>query len=329
MAIPSIQQLASLALVSPAQQDMLAHEIRGLDQAINGKRSMHDPLAPFQDGDPIDMSLFDRGARETPDVPVPDINVLRDQLARNKDTLTRGLPPEFSPQQKNQLWQLAKELREQVRHGMPSSEQLERPTQENLDVFMRHQERTMAKQLALRNIIRILDPRDETVVLESLRPVEPSRINWQEYYGRFDDIYMSSQADLERELTALDEETYQKYLTLRLKGIETPKLLMRTLNLSQGVFEACKLRLERELAAFDLEDEAPVPTRRSTNGTQEAYTPTEAKRVLSYARRHPDAALKDVARMCKVSHTKARAILATRPAPAEEPMDLAAFAASA
>jgi hypothetical protein len=254
--------------------------------------------------------------------------VLRDQLARNQETLKRGLPPEFSPQQKNQLWQLAKDLRERVRHGMPSCEQLERPTQENLDVFMRHQARTIQEQLALRNIIRILDPRDETVVLESLRPVEPSRVNWSEYYGKFDDIYMTTQADLEREIQALDEETYQRFLTLRLKGIETPKLLMSRLNLSQGVFEACKLRLERELAAIEVAAEGAEPAS-TAQAFRAGFTAAEAKRVLSYARRHADADVKAVAQACKVSQTKARAILATRPEPVEAPTDLAAFAASA
>jgi len=169
------------------------------------------------------------------------------------------------------------------------------------------------------------------VVLESLRPVEPSRVNWSEYYGRFDEIYMSTQADLDREITALDEDTYQKFLTLRLKGIDTPKLLMRTLNVAQGVYEACRLRLERDLATVDVveDEEVPAVTPPATNGHHPGYTATEAKRVLSWVQRHPDAPLKDVSRVCKVSQTKARAILATRPAPAEEATDLAAFAASA
>ena len=241
---PTVAELATMALLNPAQRETISREAAGLDRVLHGKSSMHGEVAEG-------MSLFEAGAKER-NPHIVDPQVVRDMHERNVKTLRDGSAPDYSPQQKNQLWHLAKRLRDEIKPGMPSYEQLERPTQENIDVFRIHEERTIKKQLALRNIHRILDTNDETVVLETLRPTTPSHVNWEEYYGNFDKIFFSDDQELAYQIQTLDDDTYLGFLRLKAQGVTTPKLIIRELNLSQAAYEACMHRLQEELGAREL-----------------------------------------------------------------------------
>lgn len=244
---PTVADLATMALLNPMQREMITREAESLDRVLHGKGSMHGGVTEG-------MSLFEAGSKEVnPHIVEPTI--LRDMHTRNMKTLHDGSAADYSPQQKNQLWQLAKQLREKIRRGMPSYEQLERPTQENMDVFRIHQDRTIQAQLALRNIHRILDHHDETVVLETLRPTMPSHVDWEEYYGNFDKIFFSESQELAYQIQTLDDDTYLGFLRLKAQGVTTAKLIIRELNLSQACYEACMHRLAEELGARKLLDE--------------------------------------------------------------------------
>ena len=254
----TIAKLASMALMGPMQVEMVQREMRGIDNALHGQAAGLYEAGRNEDMLAADMSLLVRGERERAEIPVPDAAILRDMHARNKETLQMGTPPPLTQLEKNKLWKMVKEWRSVIQRGMPSYDQLERPTQENLDVFMRHESATMKHQLAFRNAMRMLDHENETVFLESLRPTTPSHIDWDAYYAGFEKLHFSDEAELRLQIDHLDEDVYLAYLRLRAQGVETPKLIMRTLNLSQTVYEACKVRLETEMAEVQLVDEDAV-----------------------------------------------------------------------
>lgn len=276
----TLAALASMALLAPAQAEMVQREMRSVDEALHGR-----PLSRYEgitaaelDMSAADMTLLRRSESENrAEVQVPDPAVLRDMYQRNQETLRMGTGPALSVHDKNRLWKLAKDWKETIRRGMPSYEQLERPTQENLDVFMTHEQKTMKHQLAFRNAMRLLDRENETVFIESLRPTTPSHIDWDSYYRGFEKVYFSDEAERQLQVESLDDDVYLAYLRLRAQGVETPKLIMRTLNLSQVVYEACKMRLDdemREVHVVSDEDDAPPKGKKSRTEAESAPVTT-------------------------------------------------------
>lgn len=290
---PTVQELSKMSILNPAQREMLSRETSTLDRAINGRASM-DGQSP--DG----MSLFEAGSREGQSFRgleihaphLPDANILQEQLVRNRKTLKDNSAPvdkdgsSYSPQQKNQLWRMAKALRDKIKEnrGLLSYDQLERPTIENTDAFRLGEERTINDQLALRNIHRILDPHDETVILETLRPTTAVHVDWESYWGNYEKIFFSEASELDRQIATLDDDTYLGFLKLKAMGVTSPKLIMRELNLTQAAYEACMVRLKEELGARQLLDvgneadedhEAPVAALESDDGEQEVLSKAE------------------------------------------------------
>lgn len=268
--LPTIADLATMALMSPSQRDHVQTEIDALESALGGV-SMHG--VRLEDASGQNLHLLTKGGGEGQrsgqflpvTVPVPDAAVLREQLRRNRETLQKGSPPEYSHAQKNRLWEMAKALRAEIPEGMPSHDQLWRPSQDNVDLFMRHQDATIQQQLALRNIMRILDGQDETVVLEAIRPHEPSRLNSRLYWGNFEKIYMTTAAEREQVIHDMAPAIYQRFLLLHARGIDAPKLIMQDLGISLVVYEACREQMEADFALLPVhtggvEDDEPEPT---------------------------------------------------------------------
>ena len=230
--VPTIQDLAKLSLLNPSQREKLETEIESLERGLKGFS---------MDGDGDQMPMF-----PDPRFPFPDRAVLQESLRRNQQTLAKGTPPDYTTSQKNGLFVDYKRWVEEYREGMPSSDQMERPTWENVQLHMRHEQRNVERGPAIKAATKVLDTDLEDFSLEALRPSQPSSINYRALMDGMDHQVWTEGQELERALEDLDESQYAEFLKLRAYGIETPKLIQRTAHLSQAQYDACMHRFQAE-----------------------------------------------------------------------------------
>ena len=247
--VPSLTDLASMHLLNPRQREKIESEVDNARLGLQG-RSM------FAGEDGTHTPL-DRDGRSL----VPDAAILRESIRRDELTIAKGMPPDYTGWQKNQLLAKIKGWSEDIRVNMPSHDQMERPTWANIQMHMQHEEHNLAKIMAWRNGMRILDPQMEDISAEMLRPVQASFVNYQQYLAGMDHIEWTEAQQLEQEVADLDESQYLEFLKLRAMGVQTPKLIQRKTGLSQSQYEACVRRLTLEMGEEELlegmEDEKP------------------------------------------------------------------------
>lgn len=296
MAIPTTADLAKLHLLNPVQRETLEQEIRSAERALHG------------------MSMDGENVPLTPDprFPHPDPAIQRVALERDKETLRIGTAPEYSGYEKNKIYQQAKQLMEEVREGMPSHDQMERATYENVELHMRWEERNVHKIPALKAALRILDP-ERDISIEMFRPDKPAPTNYKAYLEGFDLATWTAEQELQAELEGLDDQTYLEFLKMKALGIETPKLIQRKMGISLSTYEACVLRLENAKALMtDEEEERPTP--RVPARPKKVPDDPEAKdlyRVKLWLANHPDEArdVRVIAYAIKIAQPRVAAAL--------------------
>ena len=84
--VPTMQELAKLALLNPSQREKLETEIESLERGLRGF-SMEG-----EGGE--QMPMF-----SDPRFPIPDPAILRESLRRNQQTLVKGTAPDYTSSQ--------------------------------------------------------------------------------------------------------------------------------------------------------------------------------------------------------------------------------------
>ena len=274
--VPTMQDLARLALLNPSQREKLETDNASLDRGLKGL-SMESA-----DGEQMPMMA-------DPRFPIPDPALLRESRRRNQQTLDKGTAPDYTGAQKNGLWAACQEWIKDYREGLPSSDQMERATWENIQLHMRHEDRNKHRGPAIKNARRVLYPEEEDFALESLRPANPTRTNYLALMEGHDRQVWTDAKDLERAMEALDDSQYAEFLRLRALGIETPKLIQRTAHLSQAQYEACVQRLQAE----------PRPTLAEEEDEGDTQIPTSQPAQRGRPRKHDGTpTVEDITRVC-------------------------------
>ena len=251
--IPTLQEMATLALLNPSQREKLETENATLDRGLKG-------FSMESDGEPLMMTA-------DPRFPIPDPAILRESRRRNQQTLDKGTAPAYTGAQKNGLFAQYKEWVREYQEGFPSSDQMERATWEHIQLHTRHEERNKARGPAIMNTRKTLYPEEEGFSLEALRPANPTRTNYLALMDGHDRHVWTDAKDLERALEDLDDSQYAEFLRLRALGVETPKLIQRTAHLSQAQYDACMQRWRDEPRPA-LEDEGDEESEPETPGPQ-------------------------------------------------------------
>lgn len=275
----SMQELARMALLSPRQRELVQTDIDHIEGALYG-RSMHD-ASEVLGGTRLAGSLAP--------IPVPEPELLREHLARDRETLARGTGPELSGLQKDRMWKKVKEEVAKYREGLLADSQMQQATAANVEQFMRHEETNKERAFGIRNAMMLLDPTNEALSLEVWRPQDPIRVDWKAYFERFDAIQWSDATERTIAERELDEDTYNAYLRLRAAGMKTQKLIERRLNISRAVFEACEARLKAESAEL-IAGSAPVEEENEEeekdNGDYSEEYSIYGEQIITYLLKH-------------------------------------------
>jgi len=263
------QLTESKTLLTPRQQEIVQRSIKTLERALNQQ------AMPFEGGDAVAARYVPEGtvAREVHPfnvVNVPEPELLRRTLEEAKKTFQRGMAPPLSGAAKNTLYRWYKEDAEMYQEGMPSTDQMWRPTWQNLQQYMAHKAANRARAHRLQTIRRVLDPHDEMFHLEGFRPDKPTPFNLKAFGAGFDQVQWTEEQELQLRMQELDDETYYQFLQLKARGVDTPKLLQRQLGIDQGVYDACMARLATVTVALGTaetaEPLAPTVTAPSSAG---------------------------------------------------------------
>ena len=240
--VPTVAELADMHLMNPTQRESIQGEIRNAEAGLRGFSMLGN--------DQVALAMDAR-------FPQPDTAGLRESIKRDSETLQRGTAPEYNGYQKNKIFETVKTLSEDIREGMPSHDQMEKATYENVELHMRWEEMKQRKVEAWRAGMRILDPDHEHLSAEILRPDRPTPMNYKAYLAGYEQARWTQEHELEAEMEELDDETYLEFLKLKAQGISTAKLIQRKIGLSQARYEACMARLENAKTEMD-EGEAAI-----------------------------------------------------------------------
>lgn len=238
--------LSQLTIASQDQMTQIENEIHRLQSAIAGK-SMYaaDPLAsPVAQEPNLAPAYMDGG-----DVALPDIDLMMRNLQADQETLKVNSPPDLTGTEKNALYQYYKEMSRRYAEGLLSHGQMREATSSNVEQFMLHQQQYAEVGMALRNVIRILDP-SEPFSIDALRPTQPNYRNMAAWYEKFDQIKWGDEQEIELQRRNIDDQTYHPFVVLQARGVDK-SVIMQKLSMSQVLYEACMARLKDEIQELE------------------------------------------------------------------------------
>ena len=249
----TIPALAKKTYMRPAQRDQLRSSVRSLENQLRG-------ISDFPGALPGD-TLPSGGQTDR----VIDVEVVRENLERDRLALERGTPPKLSGKGLRDAISLEKKLRMMIPEGMPSDEQMNDPTAKNVETHMAWQGHNKERILAWRTLRKLIDPSNDNpnfTSVEIFRPVKPSYVDWGRYWKNFPDF----SEDVEDQLAEIDDS-----LIMQIAGYVTlgwaARSIQRKLNISQDQYrlglKAIK-EMRKKTEADDVEVEAidldPFPT---------------------------------------------------------------------
>ena len=298
---PTEAKIAAMHLVNPSQREQIEAEIRTAESGLN-RRSMY----TAEDRDQVDMRDVHTS---DPRFPSADPAILRESIARDRETLRRGLPPDYSGYQKNQIWEMVQAAQKKIQEGMPTQEQMEMPTYANVQHFIQHEEYTSTAQQVYMNGLRILDQASESIAVEGLRPSKASALNIKAWELGHSKITWTPEEQLADELSRLDDSVYLAVLQLQLGGIKTPKLLQAKLGISQATYEACMVRLAESTAGVAPDHEARSASTSAKSNGKVVDPANDAAKVRTYLEKHGARPVNSMALHLKMSRARIEAAL--------------------
>lgn len=271
------QLVTTSALMTPRQRELVQDDIKVLERALRGE-----PM-PYYGNDPIAQQYRPDGTPlQSPplghvlvhrDLPVPNRAELERNYAASQATLAKGGTPGLSGAAKNQIYEWYKAESEEYQRGMPSHEQLWKPTWHNLELYRRHKAVNRARAKFLQNAHYILDPQDDVFHLESLRPEKPTPYNGHAFRAGYEQLQWSTEQEMALQIAELDDETYYQFLQYKAQGITSEKLYIEKIGMTRQQYEACKARLAASAVGMaEAEAEQPAPP---SNGNGHVPAPSK------------------------------------------------------
>ena len=199
------EHLAKQVYLAPQKREQIKGNIQALEWALRG-RSMY-------------------GGMDMPrDVPImgytpPEPEILRESVARDRALLEASTPPNLSNLEKNRLYRRLKDLDAAITHDMPTYDMMEVAHMNNVEHHMAWEKAHKKGILERRNILRILDPENDSpffTSVEQLRTATPPKGNPRRYSQAFD--YIEFQEQTEEELQVIDDTSYGHFLELKCAG---------------------------------------------------------------------------------------------------------------
>lgn len=227
----NILALAKRTYLKPAQRDSLRRSIRQQESMLHLAQSP-------------DLSAALPGGTAV------DVDVLRQNLSRDQEALDRGTPPELSQTQQRKLFAALRQLKEEFTHGMPSVEQMERPTAQNIDAYMHWSAEHKNRVLAYKTIVRMLQPDNDEPNLtniERYRPTQPSYVSFEDYWKNFPDF----EQDIQDEMATVDATTVHEVALYYTAGWAEANIL-RKLAITKDQYRLALQQIKRR--AENLED---------------------------------------------------------------------------
>lgn len=221
----SVAELAKKTYLIPAQRQQIEESVAHLNFMI------HDP--------------------ETREVAVPNTDRLVSNLRREEQMLEEGTPPEYDPLTRNKLNRLRLKLEEDIQRGMPTSDMMEKPTPNNVDLHIWWERENVQRVAAWKAICRTLDPHNiepNFTNIARLRPSTPPSINPRKYWQNFDAVSWQEGIDQSLYQDELDDDVYHTFLELKL--LDWTKVgICKELALTPALYEAAMQRLRASKAA--------------------------------------------------------------------------------
>lgn len=251
---PTVLDLAKMALMSPSQRHAINRQID------NNRRALHGSSMNYEGVTDQDMLARLRDSQEVHHVRHPEPDILRRSIDLDTKMRDAGTAPDYPGYTKNAIYKMYKEdLIPKWRDGLLTAEQMNQPTELHIRQFLRHQNQRKRFGLAARTAHRIFAPDDEDFSLELLRPETPRRVDPTAFFANYDEMTWANEQEHALANRDLDPETYMAFLTLKAQGVNTPRLIQRTLGISQALYEVCLQRLKDEAAQVALEDGEEEP----------------------------------------------------------------------
>ena len=281
-------------LMTPRQREIVERDRKNLQHALQGQ-----PM-PFYGGDP--QGEFRPGSevpspqgtvRVLRDTPMPDRELLQRNYEECNNTLKQGTVPDLSGAAKNTLFQWYKEELPKFQEGMPSHDQMWRPTWQNLQHYQLHRSANIRRGKLLTNIRRTLDPQDEMFHLEGFRPDKPTPFNGQAFREGWDGIQWDDPTEMALQVEELDDATYYAFVELKTQGITTQRLFETKLGITPQLYRACEARLARAVEAYELHAMQGGEAEEDDESTQLAFVeePVQKKAPARVGRRNPETGL--------------------------------------
>ena len=250
-----VEILAKESYLKPAQREELQENIRRDEAYLHGRAANGQPLAMV------------------PGIPIPDIDMVRENMARDSAMLEAGTPPKLTPLQIRQHMRRLDELDTEITPGMPSIDQMQRPLGPNIDMCIAHERVNKVRVLARKTILSRLDPENDEPNFRSkelLRTNDPPTVDLRQYWRNYELIKWQKEAAVEVEDLPLDEETFLKFCQFKAADW-SPKLIKRELALSEAQYAQAMTRLQglQPTMGADADEDGPPPapvTRAEANG---------------------------------------------------------------
>ena len=177
----------------------------------------------------------------------PEPEILRDSLEKEQQLLQASTPPALSAIEKNKLYRRLKDLDETITHDMPTYDMMEVPTMTNVEHHMAWERLHKKHILERRSILRILDADNDSpffTSVEQLRTTTHPKGDPRRFFQNFD--YMQFQEVKEEELAVVDDDSYGRFLELKLAKW-SDATICKQLNWPQETYNAAMTRWRKAI----------------------------------------------------------------------------------
>lgn len=250
-----VETLAKEQYLKPAQRAELQENIARDEAYLRGHGPNGQPLA------------------HVPGIPLPDADMVRENLARDRAMLDAGTPPKLSPLQIRQHMNWLDTAEAQIKHGMPTIDQMWRPLAPNIDIAIAHGGVNKPWILARKTVLSRLDPDNDEPnfrSVELMRTNDPPSVDLRQYWRNYELIKFKTNAVTEVRELPLDDETFGRFCQFKAADW-SPKLIRRELALSETQYEQAMTRLQTMKPRMP-EDDDPEAQAEVTNGGTPDHT---------------------------------------------------------
>lgn len=192
-----------------------------------------------------------------------NVEAMEKQLAREREMLSAGSPPNLDTVSKNRLFRKVKELEEKFTEALPTYEQMQVASPSHVDWHTAWERQHQRDVLAWKTGLMMLDPnntepnfRNVARLRGNTRQGTDPRKYWQGFEAiKFDAVEQAIVDDL---LATMDDKAYMQFLQLKAAGWAKANIL-RQLEWSKELYAAAEAKFEQSVPKLAAELEVVVP----------------------------------------------------------------------